>query len=445
MGQQVSKLQIALFAGLFAGLIFLVLFLGGYIKLGGKQIFKVNELTFWGVFDDQEDWDDAIGEFSRKHPGLDVIYKKISTDEYEQEVLKQLANPKLPGPDVIYVHNTWLPKFQDNLQPFPEKSIPITQVRSTYPDVVETDFAPDGQMYALPLYLDTLALYYNKDIFNAARITRPPKTWEEFQNDVKEISRIDANGEIVNSAAAIGTARNINRSTDILALLMLQSGAKMVSREDKAATFSELVSTPDGYRSPGVGALSFYTDFANPLSSSYTWNEKLDYSIDAFYAGKTAMMFNYSHHIKTIRDKYSSLNCGVASMPQPKDQTRVINYPNYWGLAVTQKAGKATDLALEFAQFLTDKAQAQNYAYYTNRPVARRDLIEWQETDPDLGLFADQALTAVSWWQIDNSAVEKIFADMIDAVVLDHEFVDRAVEDAQEKISVLMHKAFTGR
>ena len=76
MGQQVSKLQIALFAGLFAGLIFLVLFLGGYIKLGGKQIFKVNELTFWGVFDDQEVWDDAIGEFSRKHPGLDVIYKK---------------------------------------------------------------------------------------------------------------------------------------------------------------------------------------------------------------------------------------------------------------------------------------------------------------------------------------------------------------------------------
>ena len=72
------------------------------------------------------------------------------------------------------------------------------------------------------------------------------------------------------------------------------------------------------------------------------------------------------------------------------------------------------------------------------RPAARRDLIEQQKTDPDLGVFAEQALAARSWYQVDNVAIETIFADMIDSINLGRQTLQDALKAAEAKVSVLM-------
>jgi ABC-type glycerol-3-phosphate transport system substrate-binding protein len=58
--------------------------------------------------------------------------------------------------------------------------------------------------------MDSMVLYYNKDMFNAAGIVAPPTTWQEFQDDVKKLTLVDATGNIVRSGAAIGTAQNVS-------------------------------------------------------------------------------------------------------------------------------------------------------------------------------------------------------------------------------------------
>ena len=439
MGNRLTKPQIVIIAGMAFALLFLVLCLGRFLPfLCAPSGPKVKQLEVWGVFDDRSVLSASFDAFANLNSGVNIIYKKIPENEYEKDLVDALAAGS--GPDVIYLYNTWLPKYQDKLQPFQDKVVALTDLRREFPDVIETDFAPDGKIYALPLYLDTLALFYNKDVFNSAGLTHPPRTWEEFQDDVKKISRIDASGDILRSAAAAGTARNINRSTDILSLLMLQAGARMVNRDSQLATFGNIIMTDAGDVNPGLQALTFYTDFANPLKSVYTWNDQQDYSIDAFYAGKTAMMINYSYHIQTLRQKSPSLNFGVTSMPQPKDATKTINCPSYWGLAVTKKAGKGSDLAFQFVRFMTNQENSQAYTLATQRPVARRDLVDWLKTDPDLSIFATQALTADSWWQVDNSTIEAIFADMIEAVVKDGSSPSRALSDGQEKVSLEMQK-----
>ncbi len=438
---QLTRAQIVFIGGVGLALFFLVVYIGGFLpcpfKANCRPLSIQKELTVWGVFDDSGVWDEAFDQFSNEYQ-VQIDYKKIPIDEYEKEVIDALASDA--GPDVVYLQNSWLPKFKDKLIPFSDKSMSIVDFRSQFMDVVETDFVSDGEIFALPLFLDTLALYYNKDTFNEAGITRPPKTWEEFQEDVKKITRIDATGDVRKSGAAMGAARNINRSTDIVTLLMLQLGARMVDLENNEAKFANIISTDEESFSPGLRALEFYTDFANPLKSTYTWNDTQDYSIDAFYAGKTAMMINYSHHIQTIRDKSPSLNFGIAPVPQPKGQTRIVNYPNYWGLGVTKKGCDDPNLCFEFIKYLTDQGGAQVYSMNTHRPVARRDLVDWQKGDPDIGVFAQQGLTAKSWWQIDNVAIEQIFADMIDKVVKDGEAPGKAVGDAQEQVSLLMTK-----
>ena len=67
--------------------------------------------------------------------------------------------------------------------------------------------------------------------------------------------------------------------------------------------------------------------------------------------------------------------------------------------------------------------------------------LEQQKSDPDLGVFATQALAARSWYQVDNSAIESIFAEMIDDVNYGRASVREAIRAAENKVSVLMARS----
>ena len=184
--------------------------------------------------------------------------------------------------------------------------------------------------------------------------------------------------------------------------------------------------------------MKYYTDFANPSVRNYTWNDVQHYSVDAFTEGKTAMMFNCSHEVEVLKNKFSRLNFGVASMPQVSS-TDLKNYANYWGAAVTSSS-KFPNEAWKFVAYLASKEGAQNYLSATLRPSARRDLIELQRNDLDLGVFAIQALSARSWYQIDNIAIESIFADMIDDVNFGRMSVKDSINNAESRVNVLMQR-----
>jgi len=284
-----------------------------------------------------------------------------------------------------------------------------------------------------------VALYYNKELFKRAEITdppgipNPPKTWEDFKDDVEKLTVLDEKGNIKRAGATLGTAKNINRSTDILTLLMLQSGTQMTNSEHTRATFNQMVRN----YYPGQTALQFYTDFANPAKRVYTWNPNMEYSIDAFYQGKAAMMFNYSYHIPTIRAKAPKLDFGVAPVPQIKGSGEDVNFANYWGLTVSRKSPNKP-IAWDFIMFASQKENVRKYVKKTKRPSARRDLIEEQKSDEDLGVFAAQVLSAKSWYVVDQKSVETIFAEMIESVVLRRATPREAINLAAAQVSRLM-------
>jgi len=218
---------------------------------------------------------------------------------------------------------------------------------------------------------------------------------------------------------------------------MLQSGTQMVNSQKTRATFERSVDL-DGERFyPGERALEFYIDFANPLKSIHTWNTRMHYSIDAFYEGQAAMMFNYSYHIPTIRAKSPYLNFAVSEMPQIDSVSADINYANYWGLTVSHNS-QDFEPAWQFIVWLTQKEQAQKYLELAKKPTARRDLVDSQKDDPDLGVFAEQSLTARSWYQVDNSVIETILADMIESVVRGEATIKDAILRAVNQVNLLM-------
>jgi len=412
------------------------------------------DLEVWGVFDDTQSLKGFLPE--RTGPGGlfagYVNYRQIPFEEFEREVLNAVAAGR--GPDIIYLHNTWLAKFKDKLEPMPVGLEGITEdvFRGAYVDVVKNDFTSveNGQWraWAVPLYVDTLALYWNRDLFNAKGIARPPETWAEFLTDVEKITELNPDGTIRISGAAMGTARNVNRAPDILSMLMLQTGTKMVADDRKNATFARSVTGEDGMVfSPGERALQFYTDFANPATTAYSWDRSplVPYSVDAFADGKVAMMLNYSHSISLIRERSPQLNFAVAFVPQPqalKEKGIAVTYPNYFGMAVL-KSSQNKEAAWSLLIDLQRPDPLRTYLANTGRPPAGRSLVDEFLENPDVAVFARQALTAVSWYQPDYFAGEEIFTTMIESVK-DGVSVGEALRRAEENVTTFLRRLIQG-
>ena len=80
------------------------------------------------------------------------------------------------GPDVFEIGNRSLPKWQSVLAQLPAayaSQFGPLQLQNDFPSVVQSDFMTTSTptstgIYALPLSIDTLAMFYNKDLFDSA-------------------------------------------------------------------------------------------------------------------------------------------------------------------------------------------------------------------------------------------------------------------------------------
>ena len=404
-------------------------------RFGGEPRLEKAELVMWGIWDESQSIDQYVSDFRKKYSNIKIEYRKFTPQEYETELVNALAENR--GPDIFTMQNTWYSKHKNKLATMPEDVMSLKDYKDRFVDVVYDDFVVDDKIYGIPFYTDTLALFYNKDAFNDASISKPPSTWKEVQEIVPKLTKIDNFGNIQQSGIALGTGTNINRSPDILSVLMLQTGAQMTDPNDyRKITFTQSKKVSGQNINPAELSLEYYTDFANPKKTVYTWNSTLNNSIDAFYEREVAMMLGYSYQVQAIKAKAPRLNFAIAPLPQVSLDSGLANYANYWGYGVSTQS-KHPKEAYTFLKFMTEKEQSQKYFLETKRPTPRRDLVDMQSQDLDYGIFAKQILQAKTWRQPDNNTVDKIFIDAINNVNSGLLSYSKAMSQAQTQIQVL--------
>jgi maltose-binding protein MalE len=144
-------------------------------------------------------------------------------------------------------------------------------------------------------------------------------------------------------------------------------------------------------------------------------------------------MFGYSYHLPTIRAQAPKLNFGITKLPQIEGNPP-INFANYWVETVSNKSKYANE-AWDFIQFETRAEQAKTYLTKAKRPTALRALVNEQIDDMGIGIFAEQVLTAKSWYRgADSAAAEKIFAEMIDNTVLGQDKIENIINLAANRV-----------
>ena len=440
--------------------VIIALILGGVVwtLIGPGKVTPPKDatLTIWGVWDESSDLSGMINAYRKVHPYVKIKYVKIRYDEYEDMLLNAWATDT--GPDIYALPNSWIAKYKDNfITPMPkstsvayysskktlfktetiieyktESSYTAGQIDDYYIDVVYDDVVFNNYIYALPFGINTLVMYVNRELMNQALLIDPPTTWDEFTSITSRFALIDAQNNIVRAAAALGTYENVPHAADIVTLLMLQNGTQMTS--GNKVTFHQS-STSDSSYYPGTVALDYYTSFADSTKRTYTWNSDMPDAIDYFADGKLAFLFAYNYDRPEIESKASGVDFEIAPIPQV-DPNNTINYANYWAYTVSKKS-KNSNIAWNFLRYSSYASRVEPYLANTKQASVLQSTLKTQldSEDNELKIFAQQALTAQSWYHGQSpKEAEDIFKEMIQGIVEDQLNVASQLRAAAEEI-----------
>jgi multiple sugar transport system substrate-binding protein len=176
---------------------------GCFARGGGRRAERTADgrtlLHFWNGFTgpDGKAMEAMVRAFERDNPDVSVAMQIIPWGTYYDKLTLSLAYGG--APDVFVVHANRLPEFAEY-----KVLRPLADLYAADPKgaLAESDFAPvtwkgtfyGGAQYALPLDVHPIGLYYNRDLFDKAGIAEPPRTWDDFLDAAKRMTR-DADGD----------------------------------------------------------------------------------------------------------------------------------------------------------------------------------------------------------------------------------------------------------
>lgn len=372
-------------------------------------------LNYWTVFGNVAELQKRASEYQKLRPYVTINIRQLRYEEFDTIFVNALADEVWP--DIVSMHTRWLHKYVNRLAPMPDSvrvanvtvegqyqpktvvtiennRLPTMEsIKRNYIATVADDVVDGGQVYGLPLTVNTLALFYNKDLLDKAGVAVPPRTWAEFQEAVKKATKFDQKGAILQSGTALGTGKNIDNAFDIVSLLMMQRGV-LVAQGNRVSFADGLDRNAEG--SFALEALRFYTDFARPNKEVYSWNDNFDKAIDEFTRGRVVFFLGFGFDYARIRALAPQLDVAVVPLPQ-LNVSSSVNVANYWLESVVRKS-KHQNEAWDFIRFLSAPDNIKAYSVASGEPSPLRVHVAAEKDDPILGPFAQQILTAKNWY-----------------------------------------------
>ena len=353
-----------------------------------------------------------------------LVYVRKDAATFETELTEALASGK--GPDVIIAPHELILRQRDRLYPFPAEYYPKRNFYDIFTDGARL-FEAGEAYYALPVGVDPLVFYYNKDIYNTNGLSLPPKTWEEFVRNQPKLTILDDNNNLLQSAAALGTFFNVNHAKDIFSLLLLQAGNPIVALSN--GIVKQTLADNLGYAvMPAQAALEFFVQFADPAKSTYSWHRSWPQSRDSFLAGKLANYFGPASEYAYLKNKNPHLNFDVAEVPQQNLQKRQT-FGRFYGLAIL-KSSPRLSAVLPAVYSLSASGETENIATALSLQPVKRNLLSAGSANPYTQVFFEAAMVSRAWLDFNSSASQGLFGEMIDNYSSGRLRAEQAIKEA---------------
>ena len=385
-----------------AVLIFTGVFSGGTVGKGAEEI------VLWGTIPSEKMISPVEKINAQNRKKFAIVYEEKDPETYERELVESLAAGT--GPDLFFLAEDSIVKDAGKVAKIPYTSVSERTFKDTFVEEGELYMDEDG-IIALPVFVDPLVLYWNRDIFSSEGIAAPPKTWSEVAALAPVLTKSDTAANISRSAVALGEFSNIPHAKDILAAMMLQAGNGIV--EKRSGELVSVLARNEG-KSRGASSLRFYTQFADPRTNAYSWNRSLPDAKSAFIAGDAAMYFGYASELSEIAGGNPHLNFDIAPFPFVDEGPRITR-GKMEAIAVARTAARPAAFSAAYAAAWGDFAR--DVAKSIGLPPARRDLLSSaDEGGAYEAVFRAAAVAARGWLDPDPAETERIFRDMIEGV-----------------------------
>jgi multiple sugar transport system substrate-binding protein len=145
-------------------------------------------LTLWGRSDESSFIQGVVNGFNRSHPDVRVQLTIIPTQNFVQKLRLGVAGGS--GPDLASIDLVYLPFFASAgvLSDITARAHVLPYFKQ-FDGAHMQNAAYKGRLYALPFSGDASVLFYNTDLFHAAGITKPPRTWADIGADARKVVR----------------------------------------------------------------------------------------------------------------------------------------------------------------------------------------------------------------------------------------------------------------
>jgi multiple sugar transport system substrate-binding protein len=349
-----------------------------------------------------------IAAFEQTHPNIDVTVQVTPFDQYWTKL--QTAATGGSAPDVFWLNGPNFQLYASNhvLLPLGEKLKAADIDTSVYPKSLVDLYSYQNELYAVPKDFDTIGLWYNKALFDAAGVKYPDAswTWRDVQTAAKKLTN-KAKGQY-------GVVAEIN-SQEGYYNTVAQAGGDIISADGKHS----------GYADPKtIQGVTFWTDFIKQ-GLSPTYPQMIDTTPVAwFQTGKVAMYYGGDWRAVTLsNDPNVKDKIDVAPLPKgPEGSQSVIHG---LGNAVYAKT-KHPQQALEFVEFLGGQQAAQIEAETgTVIPAYQGTQDAWVKAYPNyhVQVFLDEVAQAVpypvskntaAWNQLETQYLSKAWSGQMD-------------------------------
>nr|WP_313637055.1 sugar ABC transporter substrate-binding protein [Paenibacillus sp.] len=291
---------------------------------------KTLRFATWDTGDTLKIEQDIAKKFEAAHPGTKVQVEAYA-DGFDQKLAAGFGatNP----PDVMYMWD--FPTYHQSLEPLDSYS-------SKDKDLNIEDFYPglfnygkiDGKLYGIPAGFTTRVVYYNKKLFDEAKIPYPKDgwTWKEFQDIAAKLSD--------KSKKQYGFGVRAENDTYDLQSFVWSNGSSFISDDGK---------TIEGFMNSKETAESIQMlgDMVKNGSAVLTGGKGQQSGDDIFKAGKIAMWESGIWPLESF--KKAGINVGTVEIPAfPGKPVKGVLAESALSIA---KDSKQKDLAWEFVKF----------------------------------------------------------------------------------------------
>lgn len=426
-----GNFQIIIIIVFIVAAIFGVLVFSGAIPIGKSQG-ALGTVILWGTAPTSA-MSPILKDFNDANPTFIVDYVQKSFDTFDQDLLEALASGT--GPDMFFLPDNLVFHYANKIFTIPYSSYPLATFKNIFAGAGEVFLTTKG-IFAFPMSIDPLMMYYNRGMLDANGIVFPPSTWNDLTEMAPTLTKKDETNKIIKSAVALGHFSNVVHAKDILTALFLQAGNPIVKEKD-GVFVSTLDSLIGNYNLPSI--LKFYTDFADPNNAVYSWNKSFSNSRDAFSREDLAFYFGYASELKSLVNKNPNQNFFVAGMPQIKNASFKSTGARVTGLAISSSS-KNLNTAFTAASLMATGDFASRFTLATGEAPARRDLLATKPEDAYSPIFYSSALYAKSWFDPSPKDTDNIFSSMVNAVLSNNMSAGDAIKDANSKMSLLLLK-----